>query len=97
MTAYILTSEHNLYDQQGEYFLAWFDRKPTPDELKRSLEMLCEEHDDKTVAHVLAGGGRRQYGQRWEESWLYLREVSSANADVLAPAGEKTPTKKPTL
>jgi hypothetical protein len=81
MTAYILTSEHNLYDQQGEYFLAWFHRKPTPDELKSHLEMLCEEHDDKTIAHVLAGGGRRKFGQRWEESWLYLRKVSSANKE----------------
>lgn len=80
MNAYILTSEHNLYDQQGEYFLAWFHRKPTPDELKSSLKTLCEEHDDKIVEHILAGGGRRQFGQRWEESWLHLREVSSANA-----------------
>lgn len=88
MNAHILTSEHNLYDQQGEYFLAWFHRKPTPEELKSCLETLCEEYDDKTVAHVLAGGGRRQYGQRWEESWLHLREVSSAN--VKSPdAGEK--------
>ena len=78
MTAYILTSEHNLYDQQGEYFLAWFHLKPTHDELKRTLETLGEEHDDKTVAHVLVGGGRRH----WEESWLHLREAFSANKEI---------------
>jgi hypothetical protein len=74
-----LTSEYNKYDQQGEYFLAWFHEKPTPDELQRSLETLCEEHDNEIVAHVLNGGGRRKFGKRWDECWFYLREVSSAN------------------
>lgn len=35
MIAHMLTSAYNLYDQQGEYFLAWFDHKPTHKELKR--------------------------------------------------------------
>ena len=76
MKAYILTSEHNLYDQMGEYFVSWFDHRPTFDELKNSLIKHREQSDDDTVNHILAGGGRRM-GFNYDEVWYSLKETQS--------------------
>ena len=44
MKAYILTTEYNHYDQMGEYFIAWFHKKPSPDELRQV--MIDKEEED---------------------------------------------------
>lgn len=77
MKAYVLTSEYNMYDQQGEYFIAWFHQKPTWQELRLAIDPM--EADDNAITHVLSGGGRRKIGSYHESSWFYLKEVPSSN------------------
>lgn len=74
---YVLTSEINEYNQEGEYFEAVFKSKPTINELStvffnKKTEELTE---DQTVflTHVFNGGGRRGY----EDLWYNLRPVNS--------------------
>lgn len=64
MHVYILTSEHNDYDQHGEYFLAVFKQKPT------STQLLECGVAPAQIEHVLAGGGR----QKHEDVWYHLRK-----------------------
>lgn len=61
-TCWVLTEEFNDYDQNGEYFVAVFGKKPTEEQLAPYVG-----HDTK---HVLSGGGR----QETEYHWYYLRE-----------------------
>lgn len=74
--AWILTSEYNEYDQQGDYFEAWFHHQPTKEDIAGVLsayypfgipEGLCR--------HVLNGGGRQDV----EHKWYILQEVESSN------------------
>jgi hypothetical protein len=52
---WILTTEYNDYDQHGEYFVAYWQEKPTKEQLlKAGVEWSWE---DRTVNHVLSGGG----------------------------------------
>ena len=80
MKAYILTTEYNHYDQMGEYFIAWFHKKPSPDELRQTMIDREEEDSCELCFHILDGGGRTK---RMEDQWYHLSEVSSANAQVL--------------
>lgn len=73
--AYILTSEWNAYDQFGEYFIAWFHRKPTPDELRKVMIEKEEEDSCELCCHILNGGGRTE---QMEDRWYHLREVYTA-------------------
>ena len=76
MLAYILTRSHNDYSQHGSYFVAWFHRKPTIEELKATLILHKEiTVDDKIFKHILKGGSRQQE----EEVWYYLTPELSAN------------------
>lgn len=61
--AWILTSEHNDYDQHGEYFIKVFAEKPT-------LEDLIAFVGQDDAEHVLKGGGRIDV----EDVWFYLRK-----------------------
>lgn len=63
-TVWVLTEEHNDYNQYGEYFIAAFMEKPTVEKLMKfnMNEMLAQ--------HVLNGGGRQKY----EDQWFILRE-----------------------
>jgi len=79
-TAYILTSDYNEYDQYGVYFIAWFHRKRTVEELESVLttkEGILFEHDSKhTFANrILAGGGR---SSDKEDQWYNLITVKSS-------------------
>lgn len=67
-TVWILTEEHNDYDQHGEYFLEIFEVKPTTQQL---IEAGVEE---SRTAHVLSGGGRIQTASYYDNQWYYLRE-----------------------
>ena len=74
-TIWILTSEHNLYDQQGEYYISAWREKPSIAELKRVLK--C----NNTEASFLwnDGGGRKDI----EDVWYYLREVSEGEEESM--------------
>ena len=63
---WIVTEEHNDYDQHGEYFVAWYGSKPTFAQLKE-----LTGSGDVTVGKLTRGGGR----QGIEESWWNLHEV----------------------
>jgi len=65
MKIWNLTSEVNEYDQQGEYYVATFIKKPTR-EMLLSLEV-----PENLVNHVLNGGGR----QNFEDEWFHLRQI----------------------
>jgi len=69
---WILTSEHNAYDQFGEYFEAAWIKKPTRQQLKVFLTGYTEEGID----FILLGGGRKAY----EDYWMILREVEEGEA-----------------
>lgn len=76
-SAYILTSEHNDYDQHGEYFIAYFHKYPNEAEISEAV-VASEDYrpEQSEVEHIFSGGGRRN----WENHWFYLREVNSSNS-----------------
>jgi hypothetical protein len=78
MKAHMLTVEYNQYDQMGEYFVAWFERKPTKEELGKVL-LEDDKHDKALIEHVLKGGGRKKPYKPTNEHWYFLREVKSSN------------------
>lgn len=57
---YIVTSEYNEYDQYGEYYVSWFSKKPTLEQLIKLFD-----GDAKLAKHVLSGGGRRGAEEVW--------------------------------
>ena len=66
MKVWILTEEHNQYDQYGEYFVAVYKDKPTVQQLAKYVDCyLCNPE------HVWNGGGRTENN---EDTWWYLRE-----------------------
>lgn len=77
-TVWVLTEEHNQYDQYGEYFLKVFATKPTEKQVQAFLIEKKElatyhigsEYEEQFVAHILDGGGRKNS----EDVWYYLRE-----------------------
>lgn len=66
---WIVTREINEYDQDGAYFVAAYEEKPTFHELK----VLLPDESDATIGKLTRGGGRQQF----EHEWFYLTEVSS--------------------
>jgi hypothetical protein len=88
---WILTNEINAYDQQGEYFQAVWESKPTIGVLAKVLARLeChtrttpegnykahKEHYDKLAAWVHEKGGR----QKNEETWYHLRHEDFEKAE----------------
>lgn len=75
---YILTEEYNDYDQHGEYFVAWFPRKPTASKLgevifPESEGPFSEDVVVEYLSHILNGGGRRGI----ENHWYHLRKVKA--------------------
>ena len=67
-TVWVLTREHNDYDQYGRYFCAVFAQKPTHQQLEQ-LEVYVVPKD--RLRHVLNGGGRKQ----GDDIWWFLEEV----------------------
>jgi len=76
-TIWVITEEHNAYDQYGEYFICAFAEKPTH---AQCLDLLLEldyiqedqprKHKDKMSEFLMKGGGRYKY----ENVWYWLRE-----------------------
>ena len=64
-SVWILTTEHNDYDQHGEYFVEVFKECPTLDQLR----FAGVEGD--SLSHVKQGGGRTD---KYEDQWWYLRK-----------------------
>ena len=64
---WIVTREHNAYDQFGEYFVAVFTEKP---EFK-DLKALNLHESDATIGKLTRGGGRH----KWEDTWYNLHEI----------------------
>jgi hypothetical protein len=86
MKKYILTRQHNEYDQYGEYFVAWFAERPTAVEVQAAVKRDEESEIDEALAtHILSGGGR----QTSENVWWHLKQVSSANASGQPRSTEK--------
>lgn len=64
MSIWILTRAINEYDQDGEYFVDAWDKKPTHQMLTLSGV------PQNRLRHVLNGGGRVEF----EYEWFFLRE-----------------------
>lgn len=62
---WIITRAINEYDQDGDYFEVAYNSKPTLDELIKFFG------DKKIAKHVLNGGGRRDF----ENRWYFLTEI----------------------
>jgi hypothetical protein len=63
-SVWVLTCEHNEYNQHAEYFIKVFDKFPTVDQL------LSLDVPRNRLRHVMNGGGR--VGA--EDEWFYLQE-----------------------
>jgi hypothetical protein len=75
MKVYILTRQHNDYDQYGEYFVAWFPKRPTATDIQLAIAIDDESIiDGETADHIVSGGGRRDRPN--EDVWWHLRLVS---------------------
>lgn len=77
-TVWILTYEINDYNQEGEYFLAAFDKKPDHQKLAQALRGQQNNPSDimsalALIEHILKGGGRRGA----ENHWYGLQEVEA--------------------
>lgn len=75
---WVLTKEVNAYDQEGEYFVAIWEKKPTLEQLAKHFGHTPEADYSgsvmKAVAflmHVEKGGGR----QGVEDEWFILKHV----------------------
>lgn len=65
---WVVTKEYNMYDQEGEYFVAAYHEKPDLYQLKKLLK--C---DRDFAVHVYDGGGRIGV-----EDWWYNMFYASA-------------------
>lgn len=66
MKIWVLTEEYNEYDQHGCYFICWWSKKPSKEQLKK---VICV--NDPYLQHVFDGGGRLNF----EDQWYNLKEV----------------------
>jgi hypothetical protein len=66
---YVVTTEFNLYDQEGQYFVAAFESEPTFQELKT----LLPKESDVTIGKLTRGGGR----ENGDHQWYNLHQVQS--------------------
>lgn len=64
-SVWILTTEHNDYDQHGEYFVEVFKEYPTLDQLRFAGV------EEDSLSHVKQGGGRTD---KYEDQWWHLRK-----------------------
>jgi hypothetical protein len=79
MTSYILTREHNEYDQYGAYFVCFFHIKPSVEDLVKAFDKFegspCTPERAKRLLDT--NGGR----QGSEDVWWSLRHVASSARD----------------
>lgn len=60
---WIITSEYNMYDQMGEYFIYAWHGKPSFEEMKKVFK---GQYTDEYLEHLYKGGGRTK---KYEEQW----------------------------
>lgn len=65
-TVWILTTEYNMYDQCGEYFVEVYSTKPS------HRDLASHSVPQNRWRHVLNGGGRVHV----EDQWWHLREIT---------------------
>ena len=65
---WILTREHNAYDQEGEYYVYAWDHKPSKEEVDIVMDKIEDGYAD--LDHIMNGGGRKN----WEDIWYNLFE-----------------------
>ncbi len=73
MAIWILTEEHNAYDQYGAYYVHAWTCKPTEAQLRKVLiETNPKGYDPspELLSHIQGGGGR----QKAEDHWYNLFE-----------------------
>lgn len=72
---FVLTREHNDYNQYGSYFVAVYETQPSIEALAEALKHKVNPHSIMEavtlLAHVRAGGGR----QGDENEWFNLEQV----------------------
>ena len=66
---WVLTREHNEYDQYGAYYVMCWDHKPSEHELL--WIMAHEEMGGWSLKHLMKGGGRTK---QLEDIWYNLEE-----------------------
>lgn len=66
MKIFVLTREINQYDQDGAYFVAAFNNKPTREQL------LANGVSERYVDHTLQFGGR---SAEMEDEWFNIEQV----------------------
>lgn len=59
---WVITSEFNLYDQQGDYFIYAWHGKPSFKEMKKVLN---KNYSEEYLQHIYNGGGRKRYEEHW--------------------------------
>lgn len=59
---WVLLESYNDYNQHGEYFVTAWTQKPSAEQLRPYVN---EYNFDESVAHLLSGGGRVGYEDRW--------------------------------
>ena len=68
---WVLTTAYNMYDQQGDYFVAAWLSKPTESDIALAANVGRVEAE-----HIFNGGGRRKV----EDQWFNLFEVSEGES-----------------
>lgn len=74
-SVWVLTREHNDYDQHGEYFVEVYKEKPNFEQLKAVVEDHYYEYEPKlehVVGNLLRKGGDRI---KSESVWFHLKEI----------------------
>lgn len=72
---WLLTREHNEYNQHGEYFVEMFHAKPTV----RQLQAADDRISEKEAEHILEHGGGRL--SRFDDMWWNLTKHKPVSAD----------------
>ncbi len=73
MAIWIVTGEVNAYEQEGEYFVAAFNNKPSFSELRKLIDNSGDRVSDATIGKLTRGGGREGI----EDTWYNLHEVKN--------------------
>jgi hypothetical protein len=72
---WVLTEGYNDYDQHGEYFIHAWNHKPNKEELLEQGVEVSRPKTEDYLSFVLDGGGRRDFGNYYDEQWYILKEI----------------------
>ena len=82
-TCWVLTREHNEYDQMGEYFVAVFQGKPTFQQVEPPVaEWARDDSDSPKLGHIVGNLLRKGGGRIKDEyTWFFLKEIAFQDED----------------